>query len=110
MGKNPAKPSEALKAAILDAGLSQNALARMSGVDVAAVSRFLSGKVGLTLNSLDQLAPVLGLALVRTKPATPGHGGGAQSAGKGTGGGQGASGRRPRQRGGKRQQQKGHTP
>jgi transcriptional regulator with XRE-family HTH domain len=94
-----AKPSDVVKAAIREAGLSLGAIDRASGVSKAALSRFLSGKVGINVYTLDQLAPVLGLVLVRTKPAMSGDGKAPQAASGATGGGSGASARIPRQRG-----------
>jgi transcriptional regulator with XRE-family HTH domain len=40
---------------------------RLTGLDKAALSRFRSGKCGLTLRSLDRLAEVLGWELVARK-------------------------------------------
>jgi plasmid maintenance system antidote protein VapI len=42
-------------------------LAKDSGVNVAAILRFKSGERGLTLDSADRLAAVLGLKLTSTK-------------------------------------------
>ena len=98
MSNGPATPTDALRTAMQKSGLSRNALARMSGVELSAVSRFMAGKRGLTLISLDQLAPVLGLALVRVKSATPSDSKGPQAARRATGGGSGASACTPLQR------------
>lgn len=40
-------------------------LARRTGVDASALSRFLSGERGLRLDAVDALCRVLGLRLVR---------------------------------------------
>lgn len=55
--------TDKLRAAIL-AYPSRYQLARESGVQAAALSRFVNGKATLTLGTLDALAPFLGLDLV----------------------------------------------
>ena len=57
-----------VRRAIADSGLSRYAISKASGVDQAALSRFMAGKVGLTLTSLDALADVLNLRIVVGKP------------------------------------------
>ena len=52
-----------LKDAIKRSGLSQYQLARLSGVNQAQISYFLSGQRNLTLSSASKLAKVLGLEL-----------------------------------------------
>jgi hypothetical protein len=47
-----------------DSGLSAYRLAHDSGVNVAAVLRFMSGARSMNLQSVDRLAAVLGLHLV----------------------------------------------
>jgi transcriptional regulator with XRE-family HTH domain len=42
-------------------------IGKRSGVDKAQLSRFLSGKAGLTLDSLEKLAPVLGIEFTARK-------------------------------------------
>lgn len=46
---------------------SRYKLAIESGIQQSALSRFVNGKATLTMDSLDALAPVLGLALVATR-------------------------------------------
>lgn len=43
-------------------------IAKRSGVHESILSRFLSGKQGITLNTVDKLAEALGLRLVRSEP------------------------------------------
>lgn len=50
--------------AIRECGLSQYEIAKRSGVDPAALSRFVSSQRTLTLPAVDKLADVLGLGLV----------------------------------------------
>jgi transcriptional regulator with XRE-family HTH domain len=57
--------SEIVRAAVRESGLSLNELARRSGVEASALSRFMNGTVGLTLTSFEKLAPVLGLRVTR---------------------------------------------
>ncbi len=55
--------SEALRAAVRSSALGQNEIARLAGLDRGMFSRFLSGRAGLGLGSVDRLAKVLGLRL-----------------------------------------------
>lgn len=45
-------------------------IARLSGVNKGALSRFLRGERSLTLSSLEKLAPVLGLRIVTERRKT----------------------------------------
>lgn len=64
-------PSMATTTSVLRAAIreypSRYKLAIESGIQQSALSRFVNGKATLTLDSLDALAPVLGLALVGTR-------------------------------------------
>ena len=55
--------SEQVRRAIQDSGKTQYRIAKESGVDKGALSRFMSGERGLTLESLDRLTDYLGLVL-----------------------------------------------
>jgi len=55
--------SERLKRAIRESGMSRYAISQASGVDQATLSKFMSGQRGLTLDSVDKLAGVLGLEM-----------------------------------------------
>jgi len=59
----------ALKAAIQTSGLSQYAIAKLTGADKGQLSRFMHGQRGLTLDSADKVLAGLGLAvrLVRVR-------------------------------------------
>ncbi len=60
--------TEQLQRAIAESGRTRYRIAQESGVSEAALSRFMSGKRGLSTLSIDALAEVLGLELVaRTK-------------------------------------------
>ena len=53
--------SSLLRRAILESGLTRYAISVQSGVDQAALSRFIAGKRSLNLESVDKLVDVLGL-------------------------------------------------
>lgn len=61
-GEEP--PSAVLRRAIKESGLSLQELSRRTGVNVSALSRFVRESVGLSLASLDRLAPELKLRVV----------------------------------------------
>jgi hypothetical protein len=53
--------SAILRRAILESGLSRYAVSVRSGVDQAALSRFIADKSSLNLDSVDKLVDMLGL-------------------------------------------------
>ena len=53
--------SAILRRAIIESGLSRYAVSVRSGVDQATLSRFIAGKRGLNLDSIDKLVDVLDL-------------------------------------------------
>ena len=58
--------SEQLRAAILaaaEAGVTRYRIAKETGLEQSGLSRFVRGKVGLDLSSVDKLATYLGLEL-----------------------------------------------
>jgi transcriptional regulator with XRE-family HTH domain len=56
--------SDAVRQAIHRSGLSRYEISKMSGVQQASLSRFMTGERGLTTATLDELAPILGLRLI----------------------------------------------
>ena len=54
-----------IRSAIADSGHGPYALAKLSGVDEAAIRRFVSRERSLSLESADRIASALGLQLVR---------------------------------------------
>lgn len=56
--------SDQLRRAIAGSGLTVYMLAKRSGVNTAPIARFLTGERDLRLDTVDRLAPVLGLRLV----------------------------------------------
>ena len=64
MSRKQATMTEQIQRAIEESGLSRYAIWKASGVSQAALSRFMSGKLGLKTSSLDRLADVLGMEIV----------------------------------------------
>lgn len=62
-GRRTDKPSDQLRKIIERAGITRYELAKRTGVQQSALSRFMAGSVGLTLDSIDRMAPVLGLKI-----------------------------------------------
>ncbi|NQU75681.1 MAG: helix-turn-helix transcriptional regulator [Planctomycetes bacterium] len=66
MTKKQAKLIDQVRQAATEYGGSQNALAEAIGLDPAALSRFVTGKAGLSMESLDALGKVLELRIAPT--------------------------------------------
>src|SRR5262245_24278581 len=60
--------TETVKRLLNESGLTQYEICKKSGVDKGALSRFLSGNVGLSLASIDKLAAAFGWRLLAEKP------------------------------------------
>jgi transcriptional regulator with XRE-family HTH domain len=61
--------SDQVRRAIDGSGLTRYAICQRIGLDQATMSRFMKGQGGLSMEVLDRLAPVLGLAVVtRSEP------------------------------------------
>jgi hypothetical protein len=60
-----------LREQIRQDGRSLNQIGKDSGVDAARLSRFMSGKRGLSIEALDELFRVLRLRIVREGPPAP---------------------------------------
>lgn len=65
--REQAELSRAIRTAIEGSALSRYEIAKRSGVTEASLSRFMNGKVGLSVESIEKLAPVLGLQIVVRK-------------------------------------------
>jgi transcriptional regulator with XRE-family HTH domain len=63
--------SDDLREAIKNSGQTCYALAKQAGVDPAALRKFVDGKRGLSLDTFDPLAEVLGMALVKRGECAP---------------------------------------
>jgi len=68
MSKRRQKVTDAVRRAIQESGVSRYRICGAAGIDKASISRFMAGKTGLTLATLDALADVLGLAVVARGP------------------------------------------
>ena len=55
--------SEQLRQAVENSGLTHYRISKDTGIDPAVISRFMSGKAGMTLASLDKLVAYLDLEL-----------------------------------------------
>jgi transcriptional regulator with XRE-family HTH domain len=56
--------SDQIRAAVNSSGMSRYRICQEIGLSQAAMSRFMASKSGLSMNSLDRLAHLLGLAVV----------------------------------------------
>lgn len=61
--KQSYKLSDQLRQAIEDSGLSRYAISQDTGIDQAALSRFIHGQVGLSLDAIDRLSEFLQLKI-----------------------------------------------
>ena len=59
--------TDQVRRAVNDSPLSRYAICKAAGIDQAVMSRFMAGKAGLSLKSLDALADALGLELKKRK-------------------------------------------
>ena len=64
MVKRHRKPSDQVRKAIADCGMSRYAIAKATGITQATLSRFMAGRVAITLDTLDALADLLELDVV----------------------------------------------
>jgi plasmid maintenance system antidote protein VapI len=69
MNKSKPQPTmtELLRAAIGQSGLTRYRIAKDTGIDEAALMRFVRGETSLRLDRADVLADYLGLKLVKQK-------------------------------------------
>jgi predicted XRE-type DNA-binding protein len=68
MGTKRAKLSEQVRRAVDRAGMSRYAICKSIGMDQSIMSRFMNGKGGLQMDSLDAVADLLKLNIVADKP------------------------------------------
>ena len=71
MGKKKSnKLTDQLRAAVAGCGMSLGDLARATGVDKSALSRFVNGERGLSMEAMDAIGQCLGLRIVAEDPKT----------------------------------------
>jgi predicted XRE-type DNA-binding protein len=68
MSKKRAKIGDQIRQAVNDSDMSRYAICKATGIDQASFSRFMAGKVGLTLLHIEGIADLLGLRIVQDKP------------------------------------------
>ena len=70
LGMNPkrTKLSDQVRNAVNASGGSRYAICKAGGIDQSTISRFMAGKIGLSWQTLDALADVLGLDVVARGP------------------------------------------
>ncbi len=61
MGRKHKSLSGQVRAAVDASGLSRYAICKATGINQAAMSRFMTGKGGLSMAALDRLAKCIGL-------------------------------------------------
>ena len=62
--------SDQVRDAVDASGMSRYRICREIGLSQPTMSRFMAGKSGLSMDSLDRLADLLGLAVVRKPEAS----------------------------------------
>lgn len=65
------KLSEQIREAILKADVSRYVIAKETGVDQPALSRFVHGERGLSLDALDRIGLYLGLSITTSRRRRP---------------------------------------
>lgn len=73
MRKKQASFIDQVRRAVEESDMSRYAIGKITGIDQAALSRFVYGERGLTMENLDRLAECLGLRVVIDKPKTKGR-------------------------------------
>ena len=72
MARKPTKLSDQIRQAIETSGKTRYQIGQETGIDQATLSRFMSGKGGLSIPVLDRLGEYLGLRIaMESKPRKP---------------------------------------
>jgi hypothetical protein len=66
--KGKSKFSDEIRKAIAEGEITRYRLWKLTGIAEATLSRFMTGKGGLSTEGLDKIAEVLGLAVMVKKP------------------------------------------
>lgn len=67
-GKKRRKVSDQIRRLIDSSGMSRYEIAKRTGIDQSAVSRFMTGERGLSMTALDTLGELLDLEVVMHGP------------------------------------------
>ena len=68
MGKRTSQTlTDQLRAAVVESGLTLGQITRDTGIDKSALSRFVNGERGVSMEALDKLGEYLGLRIVKTR-------------------------------------------
>jgi transcriptional regulator with XRE-family HTH domain len=62
---------EEVRKRIRECGRTQYAICKATGIEVSAMHRFMKSEQGITIDTLEKLMPILGLALVSIEPMLP---------------------------------------
>lgn len=65
--KTPKIISEQLRLAIAESGVSRYAISKETGIAQSTLCKFMQGKGGLSIEGIDAIGQLLGLAVVTTK-------------------------------------------
>ena len=68
MGKKASTLSEQIRHVLEAAGCSRRGVCLVTGIDEGLMSRFMAGKAGLSMESLDAVGAILGLRIVAQGP------------------------------------------
>jgi transcriptional regulator with XRE-family HTH domain len=71
MSKKRIQFSDQIRQAVDSSGLSRYRICKEAGIDQATFSRFMSGKVGLSMPTLDALTDVLKLDVIAPQASSP---------------------------------------
>lgn len=71
MTKKRVTLSDQVRQAVEESGMSRYAICKTLGLSQATMSRFMSGKGGLSMDYLDALADLLDLNITAVEPKTP---------------------------------------
>jgi transcriptional regulator with XRE-family HTH domain len=69
MAEKSTSLTDQLREAIAQSGMTQKDICAAAKIDPALMCRFMAGRSGFSVDSLDRLAAALGLSLTRTKRA-----------------------------------------
>ena len=67
MSKRQARLSDQIRRAVDDSGMTKYAIYKATSIDQGALSRFVAGKAGLSLDALDRLGKLLDLHITTGK-------------------------------------------